>query len=83
MGVMKRLYERQESRAEKRRFKKALKGPYLGLSKRMPFGRYKGDLIIEVAEKHPDYIHWMLENTELRLKNEVLDYMDRIEADDG
>lgn len=45
----------------------------------MPFGKYKGDRLIDIKEKDPSYINW-LTDTDIKLKPEVnyikIDYED-------
>lgn len=46
-------------------------------SRTMPFGKHKGMTLDEIAEEHPDYLEWLLENTELRepLKSQIEDVL--------
>jgi hypothetical protein len=32
----------------------------------IPFGKYKGQSCLSVAEIDPNYLHWMLQNCDLR-----------------
>lgn len=33
---------------------------------KLPFGKYKGQLLVEVNKEHEDYINWLIENTNLQ-----------------
>ena len=39
-----------------------------------PFGKYKGCLVQEVLVNFPDYVVWIMENTETQFDNEAFEY---------
>ena len=43
---------------------------------RMPFGKYKGELIGTVIEDDPKYIRWALDNTDFDLTKEAKEYLE-------
>jgi hypothetical protein len=46
----------------------------------MPFGKHKGEAIREIAQWHPDYLNWILDNIEnlnKRLRDEIIDQLER------
>jgi hypothetical protein len=43
----------------------------LGLRSKMPFGKYKGKMLVEIKEINPGYIDWLWDNKIVHLKKEV------------
>lgn len=48
---------------------------HYGIIDNMPLGQYAGELIGTLIESEPNYIHWMINNTQFRLDEEALDYL--------
>lgn len=44
---------------------------------RMPFGKYAGVMVGTVIEDDPSYIEWALANTEFRLSEAALEYLEK------
>lgn len=42
---------------------------------KMPFGKRAGDIIGTVIEEDADYINWLVNNTEFRLDEQGLEYL--------
>jgi DNA polymerase-3 subunit epsilon/exodeoxyribonuclease X len=40
----------------------------------MPFGKYKGEKLVDICEKNMEYIDWMLENTDNENFKKELEY---------
>jgi len=51
--------------------------PPLKFESTMPFGKYKGTAIAEIADKDPEYILWLVNNTDARVEDEVLEYVNK------
>ena len=43
----------------------------------MPFGKYKGETVSWIIDNDPDYLGWLLENTETEFSDDVLDWCRR------
>lgn len=42
----------------------------------LPFGKYKGRLAGEVADEDPNYLFWMLNNTDVRFVGSLQKYIE-------
>ncbi len=47
-----------------------------GVLDEMPWGKYEGELVGSLIEVDPEYIHWMVNNTDFRLDEGSLDYLE-------
>ena len=56
---------------------KALRNPRLGLDDQIP-GRHFGYTIHEIIKDRPEYIDWLMKNTEILFHDSVYDLMDEI-----
>ncbi len=53
--------------------------PPLSLNSKMPFGKHKGLLIKVLVERHPDYVDWLLANTDVKITFEEQEQEDELE----
>ena len=42
----------------------------------LPFGKYRGEMVGEVFDKDPSYLHWLMNTTSVRFVEAVADAID-------
>lgn len=48
----------------------------LGITDTFQFGKYRGELVGTIIEDDPGYIEWMLRDTDHRLDDDALEYLE-------
>lgn len=54
------------------------KYPAIGLSDKMPFGKYKGTEVEEILQDDSRYLVWLLESTDTNFTQEVIDLIEQV-----
>lgn len=54
-----------------------LRDPRLGLDDMLPFGRHQGYTVLEIIKDRPQYISWLMSNTDLKFHRSVHDELYR------
>jgi len=48
----------------------------------MPFGKFKGTALSEIIENDPQYIEWLVSNTDLDFHSDIMDEVESDPRDD-
>lgn len=57
---------------------RSLNSPVLGFTSQVTFGRYIGLTVEEVLKTRPEYVAWLLDNTDIKFTEQVVSLVDTL-----